>query len=160
MNLPWRMIPTACGVVIVLAGLLLFPYSPNRVEIDPERIRERRSHVWFGIVLKSTEHDTWITPGVPGDQGRWIAVLGSFTPPAAATRPELEPVRLIGLNLERMNATGEVKAEVADRITRLIRTGMVDWSATRDALSRAALPLEGQPQTIDELLDLLPRSTD
>jgi hypothetical protein len=150
------------GVVaatLALVAVFAYPPEPNRIEIDPDRLRERRSRVLLGVTISTEVTETWITPRLPATPDRWVTIYRSFFPRPVATRPELEPIEMIGRALDKMQATDEERSQFAAEIHAIVSRGMSDWHQTRNRLAYAALPPEKPPESIEQLRELLARTT-
>lgn len=151
------------GILVLVASLTLtatlvltFPYQPNRVEIHLTNLRERRTILWLGIRVSTTTHDTWLTHLSPPTPEHWVTVRDTFLAPGARTLPELNPVVLIGQHLDRLAATDKERALVAERIRAIVSDTTSPWEDRREKLALPGNPVVGDPQTVSELLALLP----
>lgn len=156
MKLRGGTLPLVAGLTIVATLVLTFPHQPNRIEIDPITVRERRTTVWLGIPISTTTRGTWLTPTPPPTSEHWVTVRNTFGAPGARTLPELNPVARIGSHLDRLAATDEERSLVAERVPAIVSDTTSPWPERRDRLALVGNPLTGDPQTISELLALLP----
>lgn len=148
--------PVIAIFTIIATLVLTFPHQPNRIEINPITVQERRTTVWLCIPISTTTRGTWLTPSPSPTSEHWFTIRDTLLAAGARTLPELNPVDRIGQHLDRLAATDQERALVAVRIRAIVSDTTSPWEDRRDKLALVGNPLGGDPQTVSELLALLP----